>query len=95
LVTLFPDVRNSASEAVVTMTNGVALRASPDYLPITVIGAVAPRDVLTINIYVLRFLNRTRWQSKELLEGDKYRGNLSFVWLPPVSQHGGCCSGFF
>lgn len=53
-------MRNSASEAVIAMTNGVALRESPVYLPITVLGTVASRDILMINIYILRFLNRTR-----------------------------------
>lgn len=79
-------MRNSASEAVITMTNGVPLRASPGYLPITVIGMVASRDVLTINIYILRFLNRTRWQSKGLLEGGGGQGEKATSHLSDFPQ---------
>lgn len=52
-------MRNLASEAVITMTNGMVLRMSPSYLPITVIGTITQPEVLMISICFLRFLNRT------------------------------------
>lgn len=52
-------MRNSASAAVITTTNGMVLKMSPSYLPITLIGTVTQPEVLMISICILRFLNRT------------------------------------
>lgn len=57
-------MRNSASEAVITMTNGMVLRTSPSYLPITVIGTVTQLEVLMISICFLTFFQQN-WVTEQ------------------------------